>query len=244
MKPGVTMEGQDLSGLLPAEVRSVVMELAIRNQKLPVEPALDKESGEIIEKQDGCIINVDSSVKKVLSATSNQQLRADKETIYARYSGEDLKRASQTLAYFDTWFTGSYQRYNNICLAAASINNSLLWPGQVLSFNEAVGPRTPERGYQPAPVILMGTTDLDYGGGICQVSSTVFNAAEKAGLKIIECHRHTKSVSYVPSGRDAAVSYGGLDLKFINNFSGPVIVKAGVKRGRVWAEIKGEGKQE
>ncbi|MEN6328085.1 MAG: VanW family protein [Syntrophomonas sp.] len=242
VKPGVSMDGKDLTGLLPREVTLTVQDLAIRHERLPREAALDKETGEVIEDQDGVLINVESSIEKIMAAQPNQSLRLDKLPVHARHRSADITKADKTLAYYDTWMMGTYERYSNISLAAASINNTLVWPGQVFSFNEIVGPRTPERGYQPAPIILLGTTDLDYGGGVCQVASTIYNAAMKAGIKITERHQHTKTVGYVPKGKDASVSYDDLDLKFTNNYQGPLIIKSGTSRGRIWVEIKGEGR--
>lgn len=241
VKPGVSMEGRDFSGLLPGEVSEAVRELALKHQRLPVEAALDKESGAIIKDQDGVFIDVASSAGKVLAAAPQQKLQLDRHPVSAQHRSEEIEKANKTLAYKESWLGGTYQRYSNICLAAASINNTLIWPGQEFSFNEIVGPRTPERGYQPAPIILMGTTDLDYGGGVCQAASTVYMAALSAGLKIIERHPHSKAVQYVPEGMDATVSYDDLDLRFANNHHGPIILKSGTSRGKVWVEIKGEG---
>lgn len=242
VEPGVSMEGQDLSGLLPGEVTLTVQEMALQYQRMPLEATLDKETGEIIDDQDGVSVNVESSVKKVMAARENQCLELDKYAVHARHRSDQIQKANKTLAYYQTWLSGTYQRYSNIGLATASINNILVWPGQIFSFNEIVGPRTPERGYQPAPIILMGTTDLDYGGGVCQVASTIYNAALAAGLKVSERHQHTKAVGYVPQGKDAAVSYDDLDLRFSNNYRVPLIIKSGISQGRIWVEIKGEGK--
>ena len=77
---------------------------------------------------------------------------------------------------------------------------------------------------------------------MCQVSSTVYNAALEAKLKILERHPHSKPVHYVPKDRDAAVAYGGNDLRFLNQTSGPIIIKSQVSEGRVWVSILGEEK--
>ena len=80
---------------------------------------------------------------------------------------------------------------------------------------------------------------MGYGGGVCQASSTLYNAALKAGLTITERHPHSKPVHYVPAGKDATVSYGDQDLRFINNRAGPLIVKASNNSGRICTEIGG-----
>ncbi|MDD2620398.1 MAG: VanW family protein [Syntrophomonadaceae bacterium] len=241
MKSGVSMEGQDLSGLLPGEVKMSVQELALKYQRIPVDAALDKETGVILEDQDGISINIESSIRKIMAANPNQSLKLDTYLVHSKYNSDEIRKANKTLAFYETWLRGTNQRCTNISLAMASINNTLIWPGQVFSFNEIVGPRTPERGYQPGPIILMGTTELDYGGGVCQVASTIYNAALAAGVKIIERHPHSKPVGYVPEGKDASVSFDDLDLRFSNNYQTPLIVKSGISRGRIWVEIKGEG---
>lgn len=242
VKPGVVMAGEDFGKLLPGEARLAVEELAIRYQKLPVEPGLDKKSGEIIPEKSGCIVDVETSMRKIITADENEDLELVLIKIYPRYSRKDLKNASAIVGYYETGISGNYQRFTNITLASSGINNTVVWPEEMFSFNEIVGPRTVERGYLPAPVILMGERNLDYGGGVCQVSSTLYNAAKKAGLNIIERNQHSKRVFYVPEGQDATVNYGYLDFRFVNNFDGPVIIKSGVTGGKVWVEILGEGK--
>lgn len=234
------MAGEMLEGLLPGELRLLVENMALKEQKLPLEPALDKETGEVIPEQEGCIVDIEGSVSKALQAEEGEKLELLMRAIPSRYSSRDLQKITLSRGYYETWFTGTYQRYTNVSLACSSVNNSLLWPGQEFSFNETVGPRTPERGYMPAPVFLMGASELDYGGGVCQVATTVFNAAGKAGLKIIERHLHSRRVHYVAEGKDATVSYGDLDLKFSNNTDSPLIIKAGINRGKVWVNILGE----
>lgn len=243
-KPGVTLNGQDMSRLLLTEVQSVVEEMAVRYQKLPVEPTLEKDTGEILPGREGYVINVEDTAKRVISAAEGTNVTLVLNRIKPRHSTKDLKFASTSLGSYATSFQGSSERYSNIKLAVRSINNTVIWPGELFSFNEVVGPRTPERGYLPAPIILLGSSSIDYGGGVCQVSSTLFNAAANAGIKIVERHGHSKPVGYVPEGRDATVSYDDLDLKLSNNQYGPVIIKAGVSSGNIWVEIKGGGGKE
>jgi vancomycin resistance protein YoaR len=120
-------------------------------------------------------------------------------------------------------------RINNILLATKKINGYKLRPGEVFSFNDIVGKRDAENGFKMAAIIVNGEYGEDMGGGVCQLSSTIFNAADKAGMEIIERHSHSKAVKYVPPGRDAAVSYGYLDLKFKNTKSYTVELKARVE---------------
>lgn len=128
---------------------------------------------------------------------------------------------------------GPLNRYNNIKLAAGKLNNWQIKPGEVFSFNAAVGPRTTKAGYLPAPVIEAGNLTLGVGGGICQVSTTLYNAAMLAGLPIKERYLHSNYISAYPAGRDATVVYNALDLKFKNDTDGTIIIKSEVANGKI-----------
>lgn len=120
--------------------------------------------------------------------------------------------------------SSSKNRLNNIALALQFINGTALQPGETLSFNEVVGKRTKDRGFKTAPAYSSGTVTEEVGGGICQVSTTLFNAAVKADLEINERHAHSLTVSYVDPGKDAAVDWGNKDLRFTNNSSDTVYI--------------------
>lgn len=128
-------------------------------------------------------------------------------------------------------------RVSNIRLAAKKINNYRLKPGDVFSFNDVVGKRDEENGFKVATIIVKGELDEDLGGGVCQLSSTLYNAAFEAGLEVVERHPHSRPISYLPSGRDAAVSYGYLDFKFKNNKDYTIKIKAWVEKGKVYTSI-------
>ncbi|MBR5156191.1 MAG: VanW family protein [Clostridia bacterium] len=131
----------------------------------------------------------------------------------------------------------SENRLKNIRLAAKSINAYILKPGEIFSFNQIVGKRTEERGYLPAATIIEGEKKDDFGGGVCQLASTVYQAAENAGLEIIERHNHQKDVGYTAPGTDAAVNYGTLDMKFKNSTDSSLMIAVLVGENSVIAEI-------
>lgn len=111
-------------------------------------------------------------------------------------------------------------RLTNIRITCGIINGTIINPGQTFSFNEIVGQPTAARGYQEAKIIINHETETGIGGGNCQVSSTIYNSVLAIPtLTVIERHEHGKDVTYVPEGKDAAVSYGSLDLKFRNDNS-------------------------
>ncbi|MCR4399884.1 MAG: VanW family protein [Syntrophomonadaceae bacterium] len=135
--------------------------------------------------------------------------------------------------------TSSADRAANVETAAAALDGATLAPGQEFSFNHTVGPRVASAGYLPANVIQNNEFVLGVGGGVCQVSSTLYNAVLLAGLEIVERHNHSVLVSYVPSGRDATVNYGRQDLRFRNNTGGPLYVRTVTADRTLTVEVYG-----
>lgn len=118
---------------------------------------------------------------------------------------------------------------HNVALASRRINNTVLLPGQTFSFVKTVGPWTADMGYEKAPVSYDGELVRSWGGGVCQASTTLYNAALLSGLKVTERYRHHWPARYAPLGRDAAVAYAGIDLKFRNNLPAPVRIVCRMK---------------
>ncbi|HEX2495576.1 MAG TPA: VanW family protein, partial [Gaiellaceae bacterium] len=118
---------------------------------------------------------------------------------------------------YTTSYGGTPGRLHNVQLVARLIDDTLIRPGQIFSFNQTTGERTPEKGFQSAPVIINGELQNGIGGGVCQVSTTVFNAAFEAGLSITSRTNHALYISHYPQGRDATVNYPDLDLRFQND---------------------------
>jgi vancomycin resistance protein VanW len=129
-------------------------------------------------------------------------------------------------AYFTNYASSSANRKGNLALAAAKLDGHLLQPGEVFSYNDRVGPRTESRGWKTAHQFQDGQIVDGIGGGVCQSSSTLYNAVLMGGLKIVERHNHSLPVAYLSPARDASVSFGHLDFKFANNTDGPVYITA------------------
>ncbi len=152
------------------------------------------------------------------------------EFIAPKVTDEQLKAQTfrDTLAAYTTYFQTDTQnninRGINIGLAAQSIDGTILMPGEEFSFNQVVGPRTPDKGYKIAHVYVAGEIRDGTGGGICQVSTTLYNAVLRANLAVTERHNHMFTVGYVPLGTDAAVSYGYADLVFQNTTAHPLMI--------------------
>jgi vancomycin resistance protein YoaR len=118
---------------------------------------------------------------------------------------------------YETIYGGEPNRIHNVQLVAHLIDRKLIAPGATFSFNRATGARTPEKGFREAPVIINGELQTGLGGGVCQVSTTVFNAAYEAGLGITQRTNHSLYISHYPLARDATVNYPDTDLKFVND---------------------------
>lgn len=140
---------------------------------------------------------------------------------------------------YSTNVAGTAARINNVRLASQHCNNTILLPGETFSYNEVVGQRTAARGFQEAGAYLNGKTVQELGGGICQVSSTLYCATVLSNLEIVHRENHMFESTYVPLGLDATVSWGGPDYVFKNNTKYPIQVVAGYANGVCTCEIWG-----
>ncbi len=126
--------------------------------------------------------------------------------------------------------TGIYDytpgRLKNLEIACKAVEGYVIEPGAEFSFNEVVGPRTPEKGYMEATIFIGEEHEKQYGGGICQLSTTLYQAALAAGFEITERHEHSLPVDYIEDGMDATIYYGSLDFRFINTSQYPVVLSA------------------
>ena len=146
--------------------------------------------------------------------------------------------------FYTTYSASTEERKTNINLAAKSLDNTFIDIGAEFSFNRTVGERTVKRGYKAAKIIVGGKFVDGIGGGVCQVSTTLYNAALLGGLEITEYHPHSLPVSYIAPSFDAMVNSGNADLRFINNTHNPVILKTGADGNRLTVSIYGEPMKE
>ncbi|MGI6628389.1 MAG: VanW family protein [Bacillota bacterium] len=141
---------------------------------------------------------------------------------------------------YSTYYQDKNDRAHNIALAGSVFNGFIIDPGQVLSFNDTTGPRSKERGYRKAGVFIGTSVVDDYGGGVCQVSTTLYVALLKAGFEIVERYNHGMPVSYVPLGMDATVAFDILDLKMKNSTDVPCILKIQAQDGCLTVKVFGK----
>jgi vancomycin resistance protein YoaR len=124
---------------------------------------------------------------------------------------------SGLVASYQTFYGGEPNRIHNVQLVSHLVDKHVIAPGTTFSFNQTTGARTAEKGFKEAPVIINGELQTGLGGGVCQVSTTVFNAAYEAGLPMVSRTNHALYISHYPQGRDATVNYPDTDLKFTND---------------------------
>lgn len=169
-----------------------------------------------------------------------KEIRMRSQLVPARVDLQQVKDGVTLLSRFTTRFNASVAgRSKNIALAGSKINGTVLAEGETFSFNQTVGERTRENGFCEAPIIIEGDFQAGVGGGVCQASTTVYNAALLSGMQIVEYHPHSLSVGYVEPSFDAMVSGRNCDLRFTNVTGRPVYILCAVKNGAITVSVYG-----
>ncbi len=165
----------------------------------------------------GCASNTEISVPRSRTRNITVEDTEDLTVKASELTEADMLKPSGELGSFSTKFNPKQKgRSSNIKRASDSINSVVVNPGETFSYNETIGPTSRKNGYKLGTIFVKGEMFEGYGGGVCQVSSTLYNAAANAGMTIVERHDHSRPVPYVEKGKDAATSYGGVDFKFKN----------------------------
>lgn len=221
------------------------------NADKPAENArISYEGGKIQTYEDvpGTFMDIDIN-KKLLE---NQLLERNFENIALKVDDiepeikyEDAKNVDSVLSSFTTKFNGSdVNRSYNIKLACSKINQTILMPGDVFSMNDTLGPRTTENGYRDAPVIYKNELVPGPGGGVCQVTTTLYNAVLKSCLKVVERSHHSMTLGYVKPSQDATIAEGYIDFRFKNSQDYPIYIYAEVKNNTIYTKILGKSSKE
>jgi len=200
--------------------------LARRVDKPPVDAdwAISSSGIRVVPDRPGHLLDVPHSATKLLQAAlvTDPELRSATlvvEKVDAERSTTEATgmKISGLVASYQTIYGGEANRIHNVQLVSHLVDDHAIAPGEVFSFNAATGARTAAKGFKEAPVIINGELQTGLGGGVCQVSTTVFNAAYEAGLPIVSRTNHALYISHYPQGRDATVNYPDVDLKFVND---------------------------
>lgn len=210
----------------------------------PKNATVDKADGEtVLDAVDGIEMNVQTAQKALDAAGANARtisvpITRTPAKVNAQVLREVLFR--DTLGTSKTNFSSSSaSRANNVRLASAYINGTILNPGERFSYNDIVGERTTERGFKPAGAYVAGKLVDEVGGGVCQPSSTLYMAVLRSDLKVTERTNHGFTVAYTPLGEDATVSYGSLDFQFKNSTDYPIKILANASDGTLRMTIIG-----
>lgn len=219
----------------------VIQEIAQEIQKEVSNAGFDKEANEVIPSQEGISIDTDRAVEIYNQTAEGADAVIELIVTKPEISTEDMKANLFTTAIgnYSTNGGGTSNRRSNISLAVKAIDNKVLLPGETFSYNDTLGKRTTEKGYKEAGAYSDGSVVQEVGGGICQVSSTLFAAVLETNLEIVQRRNHSMTVSYMPMGLDATVSWGGPDLKFKNNRKYPIKISASYNGGKIYVEILG-----
>lgn len=227
------------------KLRRLVWDLAAFVNRAPIDGRLRMEGNHMVGVMDGTWgrrLNVDATVRRILSEyrlhhTAIPLVIEDKRPAV---TAEDLREINGVIGQFTTWFNrGKRNRTWNIHLVARELNGAVILPQQVFSFNHRTGSREASKGYRVAQIYVNKKIVEGVGGGVCQVSTTLYNAALRAGLPIVERHRHSLPVPYIRPGRDATVSYPHRDFQFKNNTDSPIYLQARVEGSRITITLWG-----
>ena len=207
-----------------------------------VNASMDMDTFEVTPEVYGYTFDLEQA-KKLLSETPwGETLEITMEFVTPEVLSADLeeKLFRDELAYAETPHTTDENRNTNLKLACEAINGMILMPGDTFDYNQVLGERTEERGYKPAGALSAGTSTTEIGGGICQVSSTLYYCTLLSDLEILARRSHSLPSSYMPMmGVDATVSWGGPDFRFRNNTNYPIRIEAGVSGGYVKIKLVG-----
>ncbi|MBK8251926.1 MAG: VanW family protein [Polyangiaceae bacterium] len=199
----------------------------------PKDAKLDLANRKRIVDEDGQALDVEASIESIKAATHREEetISLFVKRVAAQVTVNDIANVDieKVLASYQTTFVTwgeGVGRSGNIARAASKIDGTIILPGQSFSFNEKVGPRTPENGFVVAPEIQGDELVSGYGGGTCQVSTTLYAAAMFGALGVLDRQNHSRPSSYVPPGMDATVSYPLVDLKIQNTLTVPIMIHA------------------
>ncbi len=227
-------------------LNAIIDEWASRLDRPAKNAYLSVVAGGMVKDETGFRVKRDALRNRIIEAFSRgdvRELEVAVEEIRPEVTQEDLALAG-TLHLWGSFVTrfnsNDLNRSENVMLAAKAIDGFLLKPGSEFSFNQVVGPRETARGFRAAPEIVDGEVVPGIGGGICQVSSTLYNAVLLSGLSIKERTNHAKPLSYVEMGRDATVVYGALDFRFINDSDSPLLLRSEIVGNRLYVGFFGK----
>ena len=201
----------------------------------------DIASGKVVDGQVGVALDLDAAAFALDAAQAGETVRLPAEIVYPEMTAQELEAVlfRDLLSTTSTNVSGTSARKGNVKLAGEEVNGTILNDGDIFDYNQVVGERTEERGFGAAATYVNGETVNTVGGGICQVSSTVYLASLLANLEIVERYAHRFYPGYITLGMDATVSWGGPEFRFKNNTGYPIRIDVSYANSRLTVSIYG-----
>ncbi|MFZ3131617.1 MAG: VanW family protein [Desulfosporosinus sp.] len=237
-RPPIVITANDF-GLNKEEILAQLKALGMNINKPMISAAITYSNGRLV-KTDGQVgqeLDIEGTWLKITREHEQERIELVVNDVSVQPDKVDLMKIRDIIGDYTTYYNSQdVPRTKNLRLAAMALNNQLIPPGQVFSFNDVVGERTEAAGYMSAFIFVDHAVIKGDGGGICQDSSTLCQAVEQAHLPIVEKHTHSLPVSYVLKGQDATVSFGILDFRFLNDTQGYLFISA--RTGSNWLRIQ------
>jgi len=230
-------------------VREIVDGIAASVNRDPVNASVatfdtGKKTFTFNSDESGVFIDADAIYQTVTglldSGVYQETVWVEPQILLASVTKAELMNSFGLVSSFTTTTTSNANRNTNIRLSAEAITNRTVLPGESFSFNQATGQRTEAKGYKPAAAIAGGETFDEIGGGVCQTSTTLFNAVARANLTIVDRDPHAWPSNYVDKGEDATVNWPNLDFRFKNDTEWPIFIVSYYKDRKVTVEIYGK----
>ncbi len=238
----VRLGKENIGGITEKELLLKLQEVSAKTDVAVRDASYDAKTWILKEGKPGKSLNTDKLMKAALSAKEGQVLQYSYSQLQPKVNSEELKGKITLISQYSTPFLDrSKSRIKNIRITSAKLDRKIIQPGQKFSFNALTGSKSKKNGYEDATVIVRTPEGPKHkkapGGGVCQISTTLYNAVMKCGLKVTERHEHSDDVHYVPDGKDATVTYGGADFRFVNNRNHPIMLRITVTRGSLKVKI-------
>ncbi len=210
--------------------------------KEPKDATFNPDPYELHKEEDGLDFAISLDEARAMVADRQDTYTIPLKVLKPKVTVKSLPQEAfpdQLATYSTTYASSNYNRSTNISLAAKAVNGTVLMPGETFSYNGTLGQRTTAKGYREAGAYVNGQVSTEVGGGICQVSSTLYNAALLCNLEIVARTNHSFEPAYVPAGQDATVSWKSPDFQFKNNREYPIKLVASAGSGRITFVIYG-----
>lgn len=238
----VYLGNENIGGVSETELAAKLGQVAANTDISETQAYYDAKTWAVKKEKAGVKLDIDKIIKEALYAVSGNRIKYSYLAVKPKVTSVQLKNKVTLISKFSTpLLDRSKSRLKNIRLAAKKIDHKIILPGEEFSFNRTIGSRSKKLGYEDATIIVNTPQGPKHekapGGGVCQLSTTIYNAVLKCSLKVTERHEHSDDVHYVADGKDATVTYNGADFKFINTGKNPIMLRVYIGKRTVSIKI-------